>query len=158
MIYFKSLSGNNIRYTKKFNLLLVHEDEKPELMHKYYAEKGDFACVAVFLRIGKTPVWSVASYGELWDTTIPKNFNRLPLGRKAELLNHFTEMNDEELECLTTYVQYRIIPWVKIYCATLDPAVNHIIDIRKTFANEISELGFINMDMITNLENGVMLR
>ena len=93
MIYFKSLSGNNIRYTKKFNLLLVHEDEKPELMHKYYAEKGDFACVAVFLRIGKTPVWSVASYGELWDTTIPKNFNRLPLGRKAELLNHFMMKN-----------------------------------------------------------------
>lgn len=157
MIYFKTLDGKTVRYNNKFNLLLVHEDKHPELMQKYYAENKNFAIVAVFLRIGKSPIWTVASYGEDRGFIIPKNYDKLPKDKKAEITNYYNDINEDELLMLKSYAESVVISMITTYCATLNPAKKHVVDIRKTFASDCSNLGYINMDMVDQLEDGVML-
>ena len=157
MIYFKTLAGTTIRFKNSFNVQLLKSHQSPKLFQRYYADKKDIVTVATVVRIRTAPIWSVASYGDIWESIAPENYNDLPTEDQLAILNEFNDINETELKTLETYAQTAVIPILEAYCKTLDTNKDHIIDVRKTFAKDCQNLGFINMDMVDKLEDGLVI-
>ena len=142
MIYFKTLNNKLVQYKNKFCVKSVREYENPEILHKYFALHAE---VAVFIYIGKSTIWAVASSGEEFDNIAPKNYDRLPLQRKIEILDEFDDINEAELATLESYAKSVVIPFLHSCCDQCNTDSDHIIDIRHAFDSACQQMGFITL-------------
>ena len=142
MIYFKTLNNNLVQYKNKFRIRSVYEIENPEILREYFASAAE---VAVFIYIGKSPIWAVASYGEAFETIAPKNFDRLPLRKKFEIYEEFDDINEAELATLKLYATSVVIPFLHSYCKQCDANSDYTIDVRHAFDSVCQQMGFLTL-------------
>lgn len=142
MIYFKSLNNKLVRYRNKFRIRCVREYENPEIIHEFFPEAAE---VAVFIYIGKSPIWAVASYAEELETIIPKNFYKLPLKERIEIFEEFDDINEDELATLKLYAKNVVIPFLRSCCKQCDANNDYIIDVRHAFDSDCQLMGFLTL-------------
>ena len=140
MIYFKTLNNNLVQYKNKFRIRAVREYENPEIINEYFASAAE---VAVFIYIGKSPIWAVASYGEEFETISPKNYDRLPLKKRIEIFEEFDDINEAELATLKLYATSVVIPFLRSYCKRCDANSDYTIDVRHAFDSDCQKMGFL---------------
>lgn len=141
MIYFKSLNGKAVRYRNKLNVKKVYDHEYPEWFKKYYPDEN--VCVAVCICIGKTPIWSVGSYAERWNTFVPDNYDKLPISEQRKIFDDYNKLTGDELQLLAHLVRTVVVPAIRSICNVNDNSEDQIIDIRNMFAADCYNMGYI---------------
>ncbi|MBO5638174.1 MAG: hypothetical protein J5906_11760 [Acidaminococcaceae bacterium] len=142
MIYFKTLNNNLVQYKNKFRIRFVREYINPEIIHEYFTSAAE---VALFVYIGKSPVWAVASYAEKLDTIMPKNFYKLPLKKRIEIFEEFDDMNEAELATLKLFATNIVIPFLTSCCKKCAKNKDYIIDVRHAFDSDCQRMGFLTI-------------
>lgn len=91
--------------------------------------------------IGKTPIWSVGSYAERWNTFVPDNYDKLPISEQLIIFDDYNKLSEDELQLLEHHARTVVVPAIKSICN--DNSENQIIDIRNMFAAECHNMGYI---------------
>ncbi len=146
MIYFITLDGEKILYKGNFKVHSVDSFNSQRLISKYFAQNENLAQVAVFICIDNCPIWTMASYGELWETIAPPNFHQLSPQEQSKITDIFDDFNHDELEDLKMFANKRVLPYLRSLCHKSDPSKTFIMDVRKAFRDEGEMFGFICAD------------
>ena len=163
MISFKTLDGEIARFDGSMTVRLLEDDleKDADLFRKLFGgreeKEGLELYVAALVCAGDKPIWGVASYGEQYDYMMtPAPGTKLTKEEREEFWDDFNEFNAEELRSLEAYAKKIVIPAVMEYCQKLDNTQVHVIDIRKTFAQDCTNMGYFNPDIVDELQEGLV--
>ena len=161
MISFKTLDDEVVKFNGAMTVRLLEDDaeDDKDLFFKLFSgrEKKENLelYVAALVCVGDKPIWGVASYGEQYDFMMtPAHGTTLTEEEQEEFLDDFNDFNAQELQNLEVYAKKVVIPTVMEHCEKLDNTQFHLLDIRKTFAQDCTYMGYYNPDIVDDLKDG----